>query len=121
MGAYCGCRNSAAPMIPIAACGGGRHHVIDTADLAGAAAVYLMYNGSTDCVVTWKTKVVGTKTYTDALIWSEDDSLRGDPRSTAADPHKAARAALRGGMLAERPARSGARRRGRRSARKVSP
>jgi hypothetical protein len=70
-------------MIPIAACGGGRHHVIDTADLAGAAAVYLMYNGSTDCVVRWKTKFVGTKTYTDALIWSGDDSLSGDPRSYA--------------------------------------
>jgi hypothetical protein len=38
---------------PIAACGGGSYHVIDTHDL-GAATVYLMYNGSTDCVVTWK-------------------------------------------------------------------
>ncbi|MCO6010093.1 spore-associated protein A [Actinoallomurus purpureus] len=38
---------------PIAACGGGSYHVIDTHDL-GAATIYLMYNGSTNCVVTWK-------------------------------------------------------------------
>jgi hypothetical protein len=38
---------------PIAACGGGSYHVIDSHDL-GKATIYLMYNGSTNCVVTWK-------------------------------------------------------------------
>ena len=38
---------------PIAACGGGSYHVIDTHDL-GRAKIYLLYNGSTNCVVTWK-------------------------------------------------------------------
>ncbi|MER6001993.1 hypothetical protein [Nonomuraea angiospora] len=38
---------------PIDACGGGSYHVIDSHDL-GAATIYLLYNGSTNCVVTWK-------------------------------------------------------------------
>ncbi|WP_406319675.1 spore-associated protein A [Streptosporangium sp. NBC_01639] len=38
---------------PIAACGGGSYHVIDQHDL-GKATIYLMYNGTTNCVVTWK-------------------------------------------------------------------
>ncbi|MFI6458192.1 hypothetical protein ACIBF6_42420 [Streptosporangium amethystogenes] len=38
---------------PIAACGGGSYHVIDKHDL-GKAVAYLMYNGDTNCVVTWK-------------------------------------------------------------------
>ncbi|WP_406317336.1 hypothetical protein OHA77_08840 [Streptosporangium sp. NBC_01639] len=38
---------------PVAACGGGSYHVIDKHDL-GKAVIYLMYNGTTNCVVTWK-------------------------------------------------------------------
>ncbi|MFD8556791.1 spore-associated protein A [Streptosporangium canum] len=38
---------------PVAACGGGSYHVIDKHDL-GKATIYLMYNGTTNCVVTWK-------------------------------------------------------------------
>lgn len=38
---------------PIAACGGGTYHVIDHHDLGGAATIYLLYNGRTNCVVTW--------------------------------------------------------------------
>lgn len=39
---------------PIEACGGGSYHVIDSHALGDAATLYLLYNGSTDCVVTWK-------------------------------------------------------------------
>ncbi|GAA4512883.1 hypothetical protein GCM10023191_079260 [Actinoallomurus oryzae] len=53
---------------PIAACGGGSYHVIDTHDLSGYATIYLMYNGSTDCVVTWRTKDVGTARWTTAYV-----------------------------------------------------
>lgn len=38
---------------PIKACGGGSYHVIDKQDL-GKATIYLLYNGKTNCVVTWK-------------------------------------------------------------------
>ncbi|WP_406311521.1 hypothetical protein OHA77_22505 [Streptosporangium sp. NBC_01639] len=37
---------------PISVCGAS-YHVIDQHDL-GKAVIYLMYNGSTNCVVTWK-------------------------------------------------------------------
>lgn len=57
---------------PIAACGGGSYHVIDTHALPGAT-VYLMYNGTTDCVVTWKTADVGTKTHIWAGIAKDDN------------------------------------------------
>ncbi|MBB4935969.1 hypothetical protein FHR32_000274 [Streptosporangium album] len=39
---------------PVEACGGGSYHVIDQAGLGKYATVYLLYNGSTNCVVTWK-------------------------------------------------------------------
>jgi hypothetical protein len=58
---------------PIAACGGGSYHEVDHYDLADAATIYLLYNGSTDCVVTWKTKYVGVKTWTGASIQRESD------------------------------------------------
>jgi hypothetical protein len=38
---------------PIAACGGGSYHVIDKHDI-GKSILYLLYNGSTNCVVNWK-------------------------------------------------------------------
>ncbi|GAA4222671.1 hypothetical protein FHR32_003838 [Streptosporangium album] len=39
---------------PVEACGGGSYHVIDSHALGSYATVYLLYNGSTNCVVTWK-------------------------------------------------------------------
>ncbi|MEV5752587.1 hypothetical protein AB0L00_32640 [Actinoallomurus sp. NPDC052308] len=48
---------------PIAACGGGSYHVIGHHDLGKIATVYLLYNGRTDCVVTWKKRAyVGKRT-----------------------------------------------------------
>ncbi|MEO3796058.1 spore-associated protein A [Nonomuraea sp. B10E15] len=71
---------------PIAACGGGSYHVIDKHDL-GRATVYLMYNGSTNCVVTWKDSP--NNTYVDAVI-RVGDVWRNDPGhySTYAGPVK---------------------------------
>jgi hypothetical protein len=57
---------------PIAACGGGSYHEIDHHTLA-SSTIYLMYNGSTDCVVTWKTAYVGTPTEVQASIWRQSD------------------------------------------------
>ncbi|WP_280235726.1 hypothetical protein [Nocardia cyriacigeorgica] len=48
---------------PIAACGGGSYRVIDSYNLSGLATIYLLYNGRTNCAVTWKTQGIGTKTY----------------------------------------------------------
>ncbi|MBU3062891.1 hypothetical protein KO481_15330 [Nocardia sp. NEAU-G5] len=45
---------------PEAACGAG-YYAIDHYDLKIAVG-WLMYNGSIDCVVTWKTQQVGTST-----------------------------------------------------------
>ncbi|RVX41867.1 hypothetical protein EDD27_4449 [Nonomuraea polychroma] len=43
---------------PISVCGGGRYHVIDSHKLSKNrvvyATIYLLYNGSTNCVITWK-------------------------------------------------------------------
>lgn len=39
---------------PIAACGGGSYHEIDHHDLGSVATIRLLYNGSTNCVVTWR-------------------------------------------------------------------
>ncbi|GAA4228623.1 hypothetical protein FHR32_008130 [Streptosporangium album] len=47
-------------------CGGGSYHVIDQFDLRSATA-YLLYNGTTNCVVTWK-KTTGTASYLSAVI-----------------------------------------------------
>lgn len=37
---------------PIGACGGGSYHVIDQ-HKTGSSTIYLLYNGSTNCVVNW--------------------------------------------------------------------
>jgi hypothetical protein len=57
---------------PIAVCGGGKYHVVDKhafkkkdkhGHLHTLATTYLLYNGSSNCVITWKaqpdTKYVG--------------------------------------------------------------
>lgn len=51
---------------PIAACGGGSYHVIDKHDL-GKATVYLLYNGTTNCVVTWKDSP--NTAWVEAFLW----------------------------------------------------
>ncbi|MGI5200278.1 spore-associated protein A [Spirillospora sp. CA-108201] len=44
---------------PIGACGGGNYHEVDRHNFKKSgkkvATIYLMYNGKTNCVVTWKT------------------------------------------------------------------
>ncbi|BDT85414.1 hypothetical protein [Nocardia cyriacigeorgica] len=65
---------------PASVCGGGSYRTIDTHDLGGLATIYLLYNGRTNCVVTWKTANVGTKTPTRAMvaIWGQAGSFRQD-------------------------------------------
>ncbi|WP_256668169.1 hypothetical protein [Nocardia cyriacigeorgica] len=60
---------------PVAACGGGSYHVIDSHQIDGLATIYLLYNGRTNCVVTWKTAYIGTKTGVMAAvgIWGAND------------------------------------------------
>ncbi|WP_256668668.1 hypothetical protein [Nocardia cyriacigeorgica] len=53
---------------PIAACGGGSYRVINQQDLKNFATIYLMYNGRTNCVVTWKKIDIGKKTSTSAAV-----------------------------------------------------
>ncbi|MFJ2034340.1 spore-associated protein A [Streptosporangium sp. NPDC087985] len=53
---------------PTAACGSG-YHVIDSHAIGGLATIYLLYNGSTNCVVTWKSsKYQGVYSTTGASI-----------------------------------------------------
>ena len=52
--------NAQAASTPEATCGAG-YHVIDHHALK-ISTIWLLYNGSTDCVVVWKTAQVGTKT-----------------------------------------------------------
>jgi hypothetical protein len=40
---------------PISVCGGGSYHVINQHKLGNVATIYLLYNGSSNCVVTWRT------------------------------------------------------------------
>ncbi|WP_326826842.1 spore-associated protein A [Streptosporangium sp. NBC_01756] len=73
---------------PISACGGGSYHVIDQHDL-GKATVYLLYNGTTNCVVTWKDSP--NSTYVNAVMRVEGSTTWGqDPGnfSTYAGPVK---------------------------------
>ncbi|MEO3823044.1 hypothetical protein [Actinomadura sp. B10D3] len=67
---------ASAASTPTAACGNG-FRVIDRHTLGGAV-IYLMYDGKVNCVVTWKTDFVGTKTDTEAYlfdgVWPAIDS-----------------------------------------------
>ncbi|MBP2321622.1 hypothetical protein JOF56_002007 [Kibdelosporangium banguiense] len=40
---------------PIEACGGGSYHQVDSHKLGNVATIRLLYNGTTNCVVTWRT------------------------------------------------------------------
>ncbi|MEW9553763.1 hypothetical protein [Nonomuraea sp. NPDC050783] len=60
---------AAAASTPIEACGGGSYHVIDSHAYGSSAVTYLLYNGSSNCVVTWKTGAAGNSTYVRAVLW----------------------------------------------------
>ncbi|MFI7225510.1 hypothetical protein ACIBO5_20025 [Nonomuraea angiospora] len=72
---------------PIAACGGGSYHEIDRHDL-GKAVIHLLYNGTTNCVVTWKDSP--NSEYVMALVSNGEDGWRSDSGnySTYAGPVK---------------------------------
>jgi len=57
-------------------CGAG-YHQIDHHALPDAT-IYLDYNGSQNCVVTIKTKNVGTPTYTEAWLFRQSDGSGAD-------------------------------------------
>lgn len=59
---------------PVSVCGGGSYHEIDRRDLGGYATLYLLYNGKTNCVVTWKKIDIGINTYTSAFVglWGQN-------------------------------------------------
>ena len=60
---------------PIAACGGGSYYVQESVDLHGLGRVYLMYNGSTNCVVTWHSSALqGVPRYTYASVEQQGGS-----------------------------------------------
>ncbi|MET8869458.1 spore-associated protein A [Nonomuraea sp. NPDC004580] len=61
---------------PIAACGSS-YHVIDKHSLGGAT-VYLLYNGKTNCVVTWRDKPSSKRVYLKALIHRERQPWKVD-------------------------------------------
>lgn len=77
--AFAGPANAASS--PIAACGGGSYHEIDHHDLR-LSIVYLLYNGDTNCVVTWKTGYIGTSTDVAAAIQiaGDDSTYKRDAR-----------------------------------------
>jgi hypothetical protein len=56
---------------PIEACGGGSYHEIDSHRLGSVATIRLLYNGSSNCVVTWKTNP-GTRSRLLAAIAKQD-------------------------------------------------
>ncbi|MGI5232131.1 spore-associated protein A [Actinoallomurus sp. CA-142502] len=73
---------------PIAACNadGTSYHEIDSHDL-GPAVVYLMYNGTKNCVVTWKDSPNGNWVDAQVEIYGTDDyDFDGDYYSTYAGP-----------------------------------
>ncbi|MEU1982195.1 hypothetical protein [Nocardia sp. NPDC019395] len=71
---------AAAVATPAEACG-NNYHEIDSRQIKGAV-IHLLYNGSTNCVVTEKTAYLGTKTGVYAYIGTADqtdqDLDRGD-------------------------------------------
>ncbi|MBF6456203.1 hypothetical protein [Nocardia cyriacigeorgica] len=64
---------------PASVCGSG-YRVIDTHDLGSLATIYLLYNGRTNCAVTWKTAYIGTKTPVgvELGIWGKPDLVQKD-------------------------------------------
>lgn len=68
---------------PIEACGGGSYHVIDSHAYGSSAVTYLLYNGSTDCVVTWKTGAAGNTAWLRAVV-----QAYGSPGKVDADYYR---------------------------------
>ncbi|MEU5943845.1 hypothetical protein ABZ807_32910 [Micromonospora sp. NPDC047548] len=68
---------------PIAACGGGSYHVIDSHAYGSSATTYLLYNGSTNCVVTWKTGAAGNAAWVRAVV-----QVYGSPGVVDADYYR---------------------------------
>jgi hypothetical protein len=66
------------PYTQYSVCGSG-YHELDHHALT-SSVVYLMYNGATDCVVTIKTKYIGTKTDTESIL-----EVRSNPIEVADD------------------------------------
>ncbi|MBF6102246.1 hypothetical protein IU510_29960 [Nocardia cyriacigeorgica] len=64
---------------PASVCGSG-YRVIDTHNLGSLATIYLLYNGRTNCAVTWKTAHVGTKTavMVNLGIWGQNSAQVDD-------------------------------------------
>lgn len=60
---------------PIEACGGGSYHEIDHHDLSGAR-IDLLYNGTTNCVVMWKTTSIGSELFVGAALKLADGDLK---------------------------------------------
>ncbi|MFG3437496.1 hypothetical protein ACGF0J_09655 [Nonomuraea sp. NPDC047897] len=63
---------------PIEACGGGSYHVIDSHAFGSSATTYLLYNGSTNCVVTWKTGGRGNTAWVRAMVQAYGSSGKVD-------------------------------------------
>lgn len=85
---------------PIGACGGGSYHEIDH-HAVGDAVVHLLYNGSTNCVVTWRNHP-GAKIYLQANIEAQGGDgfhVDGNLYTTYAGPVKvsAAKTCIRWG------------------------
>lgn len=67
---------------PISACGGGSYYVQEQHDIKGLATVYLLYNGTTNCVVTWHSSALqGVARYTEATIQKQGGSVKKDGKS----------------------------------------
>lgn len=72
-GSVVGSSPAEAVATPAAACG-SNYHEIDHHDLGSVATVHLLYNGTTDCVVTLKKVDLGTPTSVYAIV-----AVAGDP------------------------------------------
>lgn len=69
---------------PIEACGGGSYHVIDSHAYGSSATTYLLYNGTTNCVVTWKQgSAVGNGAWVRAVV-----QVYGSPGVVDADYYR---------------------------------
>lgn len=78
-------RNCSTPYDPAEVCGSG-YRVIDTARLSTAGAVDLLWNGSSNCVVTLKFANVGTPTATSAYLEPQGAARRTDSNNYSYSP-----------------------------------
>ena len=69
---FVGTQAANAASSPIEACGGGSYHEIDHHDFGTTATIHLLYNGSTDCVVTWNNHPTGAKMWLAAAVQRQD-------------------------------------------------